>query len=276
MKKITAILMIILSYFQILAQNDTKEEKKFGITFSGFVKNDFIFDSRQTVSIREGHFLLYPMGKSLDKNGVDVNAKPNFNFLAIQTRLTGNITGPDAFGAKTSGMMEGAFFGHTDADINGFRLRHAYVNLDWGKRAILMGQTWHPMFISSCFPNVISFNTGVPFQPFSRNPQFRYTEMIGKLSLIGTAYGQRDFSSPGGSLALRNSAIPALNLKAEFKNKSENKEFLAGIGGDYKVLHPRLITDSSYEATGQVKGMSAIAYVSYKNPQITFRAEGIY
>jgi len=61
-----------------------------------------------------------------DVNGNDINAKPNLNFLAIQSRLTGKITGPDALGAKTSALMEGAFFGHSDGDVNGFRLRHAY------------------------------------------------------------------------------------------------------------------------------------------------------
>jgi hypothetical protein len=39
------------------AQTETKPPA-FGISFSGFVKTDLIYDSRQTVSIREGHFFL--------------------------------------------------------------------------------------------------------------------------------------------------------------------------------------------------------------------------
>jgi len=35
-----------------------QDQPKFGIDFSGFVKTDLIWDSRQTVAIREGHFLL--------------------------------------------------------------------------------------------------------------------------------------------------------------------------------------------------------------------------
>ncbi|MDO9137052.1 MAG: hypothetical protein Q7U21_04465, partial [Lutibacter sp.] len=97
----------------------------FGIQWKGFVKADYFFDTRQTVTAREGHFLLYPENELFDKTGKDINAASSLNMLAIQTRLTGMITGPEVLGAKSSGMIEGEFFGHSDGDINGFRLRHA-------------------------------------------------------------------------------------------------------------------------------------------------------
>jgi hypothetical protein len=105
----------------------------FGISFSGFVKTDIIYDSRQTVNLREGHFLLYPANRNLDLNGADINAKSSFNILSIQTRLTAKLKGPDAFSAKTSGVIESEFFGTSDADLNGLRLRHAFVKFDWEK-----------------------------------------------------------------------------------------------------------------------------------------------
>ncbi|MCD4696911.1 MAG: hypothetical protein K8S16_11805, partial [Bacteroidales bacterium] len=158
MKKILIILTAILPFL-----GNAQDDKKFGIKFSGFVKSDIFYDSRQTVDIREGHFLLYPKNEYLDENGKDINAVSKFNILAIQTRLKGVITGPDAFGAKTSGLIEGAFFGNIGTDINGFRLRHAFVKLSWEKTELLVGQFWHPMFVTSCFPGTVSFNTGVPF-----------------------------------------------------------------------------------------------------------------
>ena len=72
------------------------QDGDWGIKFSGFVKSDHFFDTRQTVAAREGHFLLYPAAESMDEDGDDMNATPNFNQLAIQTRLTGKITAPDA------------------------------------------------------------------------------------------------------------------------------------------------------------------------------------
>ena len=129
MNKNILFLLLFISPFFLKAQ-EKDAEKSYGIKFSGFVKNDFFFDSRQTTAVREGHFLLYPKNVDPDNDGMDINAAPSFNFLSIQTRLKGAITGPDAFGAKTSGLIEGAFFGHTDGDINGFRLRHAYMKLN--------------------------------------------------------------------------------------------------------------------------------------------------
>lgn len=250
-----------------------QEAGKFGIQFKGFVKNDFFYDTRQTISAREGHFHLYPAKEDLDVNGEDANANPNFNMLAIQSRLTGVISGPDAFGAKTSGLLEGAFFGHSNADINGFRLRHAFAKFKWDNTEFLAGQTWHPMFVTQCFPGTISFNTGVPFQPFSRNPQLRLTQHFGPINLVVAALSQRDFTSPGGSSDLRNSGVPDMQLQMHF-NPSES--FIAGVGGGYKMLKPRLKTDSNYVTDQVVTGISGLAFMKLKTAPVTFKVEGIY
>ena len=128
MKKYIIVALALLCTVAVSAQE--KEESKFGVKISGFVKNDFFWDSRQTVAAREGHFLLWPQPEFIDENGEDINAKASFNFLAIQSRLTGTITGPDAFGAKTSGLIEGDFFAQANAHIDLFRLRHAFVKLN--------------------------------------------------------------------------------------------------------------------------------------------------
>ena len=269
-------LIIILPFF--LKSQTPAADKNFGIKFSGFVKNDFFFDSRQTTDIREGHFLLYPKNVNLDMDGNDVNAAASFNFLSIQSRLTGKITGPDAFGAKTSGLIEGAFFGHSNADINGFRLRHAYFKLKWEHSELLLGQSWNALFIPDCFPHVVSFNTGAPFQPFSRNPQIRFTKSFGNFNLIVTAMSQRDFTSPGGSASLRNSRIPNMNLKLHYKreNKAKGNMLVAGIAGDAKYLQPRLISSSGYQTNETVEGFAGIAYLKVKTTDLTVKLEGIY
>jgi len=129
MKKYLIIALALFSAAAVTAQET--EDSKFGIKFSGFVKNDFFWDSRQTVAAREGHFLLWPTPVNLDEQGIDINKQTNFNFLAIQSRLIGKITGPDALGAKTSGLIEGDFFAQANDNVNLFRLRHAYVKLNW-------------------------------------------------------------------------------------------------------------------------------------------------
>jgi hypothetical protein len=291
MKKLV-ILMLLLIPFLSFAQ----EENKFGIKFSGFVKSDVFFDSRQTIDAREGHFLLYPAGENLDMNGEDINAKSKFNILSIQTRLTGKITGPDAFGAKTSGLIEGAFFGNIQSDINGFRLRHAFVKLNWTNTELLVGQFWHPLFITSCFPGTVSFNTGAPFQPFARDPQIRLSQNLGDFRLILTAMAQVDFTDSGpfsdftGSPAIAsprfliNSAVPEFNLRFEYNGKWDNdQEFLVGLSGNYKTLTPRLSSSKldtsgtaiTYKVDEKVSGISSMIYLKYKTKGVTFKLEGV-
>ena len=64
------------------------------------------------------------------------------------------------------------------------RLRHAYFNLDWGKTAGLVGQTWHPLF-GDVSPQILNLSVGAPFQPFSRAPQIRYRFNNKHLQLTG-------------------------------------------------------------------------------------------
>ncbi|MFW5805755.1 MAG: hypothetical protein ACOCVX_04420 [Bacteroidales bacterium] len=256
------------------AQEAEEQETNYGISWSGFVKNDFFYDSRQTISVRERHFLLYPSPVDEDPDGKDINDRGSMNFLSIQTRLAGNITGPDAFGAKTSGKIEGAFFGHSDPDINGFRLRHAFVKLDWGKTQLLTGQYWHMMFVTDCFPGTISFNTGVPFQYFSRNPQIRLSQQLTdnvKFSLAAAM--QRDFASPGGFSALSNSMMPDIQAQLQI---NAGESLLAGVTGGYKQMLPRLETMTGYKTDQKVGGFTANSYLKITTSPVTFKLQGIF
>jgi hypothetical protein len=284
MKKIFSLLLLAFAPLFIFSQANPqpKEEPAFGIKFSGFVKTDILWDSRQTVDLREGHFLLYPKNEDLDPDGNDINGKASFNFLSIQTRLRGDIKGPDALGAKTSGAIEGEFFGMADGNINGFRLRHAYVKLNWKTTELMVGQFWHPLFITSCYPEVVSFNTGAPFLVFSRNPQIRLTQDFNDFRVILTALSQIDFKSTGpdgpNTKYLRNSAIPSMNLNLEYsqKNAESGTEFLAGIAGNYKKLIPRLETVEGYKTTDGINSVSATAYVKLGFPDIVVKLAGLY
>ncbi len=284
-------------FLNMQAQETT--EKSFGIQFSGFLKYDAFYDTRETVSIREGHFLLYPAGEALDAYGNDINAVSSFNMLSIQSRLTGKITGPDCFGAKTSGILEADFFGNENAnfsDVNGFRLRHAIVKMNWNNGIeLLAGQYWNPMFVTDVFPGVVSFNTGAPFNPFSRNPQIKISKTLSALKIGVTAYAQRDFTSlgpvGGSSKYLRNASVPDVNINAQF-NAGDH---VFGLGYDYKILAPRTsaeytlaadatINGTAYPAGSKVKfavdervsALTAIAYMKLKTKPVTFKLFGIY
>jgi len=253
-----------------------KEESKFSINVTGYVKTDILLDTRQNYALREGHFLLYPIGETKDAEGNDVFEKTNFNILPIQTRFNAKMTGPDAFSAKTSAVVEAEFFGTTDADINGFRLRHAFIKMDWDKTSLLFGQTWHPMFIAEMFPAVVSFNTGVPFIPFARSPQIRLTHSFGDASIMAALIAQRDFASNGPSgftsSYMRNAVIPNTHIQFQYKS-GEN---LFGFAGDYKILMPRTLTTKNIKTSETISSMAALGFMKVKLDPVTFKVQGIY
>jgi hypothetical protein len=278
MKNFLVLLCIFLCLcsFGILKATD---DGKFGVDLTGFVKTDVFFDTRENVSLREGHFLLYPQPVSKDINGKDINEKANFNILSIQTRLAAKISAPDVLGAKTSAYFESEFFGSTDGNINSLRLRHAYVKLDWATTSLLVGQYWHPFFVVECYPEVLSFNTGAPFQPFTRNPQIRLSQHIGDLRIDLSALTQRDFTSNGpiGSVSdyLRNSAIPDMSLGLQYAAGKD----VFGIAGDIKVIQPRLsatINNILYKTDETVASAAAEGYLKLVFDQFTIKAEGVW
>ncbi|MBC7363426.1 MAG: hypothetical protein H5U07_02640 [Candidatus Aminicenantes bacterium] len=266
--------VLLVAAYSLPAQS--KENEKISLNFSGFIKTDILYDTRQTVSIREGHFLLYPKDQLLDPDGRDLNAKDTFHILSIQTRLALKITGPKALGARPTGYIEGEFFGHSDPDINGFRLRHAYLKLNWQKTELMLGQFWHPMFITESFPGVVSFNTGAPFEPFSRAPQIRFTWTEKNVSLSLAALAQRDFASTGpdgvSTVYFRNAALPELNFKASYTGKS----FLAGGGVDLLKIVPRLVTSTGYQANESVISAACFVFGRLKTSILTIKAQATY
>jgi hypothetical protein len=268
-----------LLWFGLIGQTDTsKQEKKpsFGITFKGFIKSDYWYDSRQVLASREELFMFYPKNVLPDAQGNDINAEDYVNFSPVTSRLTGIISGPDAFGAKTSGLIEGDFSGVSNADINGFRLRHALGKLKWEKYELLFGQFWHPMFVTEVFPDVISLNTGSPFQPFIRNPQLSLTRHFNKLNFQMALLTQRDNSSDGplgfSGVYMRNALLPNVHVQAQYKGDKH----VFGVAADWKILRPRLVTDSMYITRETVSSYAAMAYWKYKSEKFTWKTKAIY
>ena len=290
-KSLLLLLGFLLTSVNLFSQTTTADPV-FGVKFSGFVRSDIFFDTRQTVAAREGAFLLWPERPRFDINGDDVNQKTNFNMLAILTRFTATISGPDAFGAKTSGVVEADFFGQANDNISLVRLRHAFAKLTWTNADLMIGQYWNPLFISDAYPTTASINSGTPFNSFARNPQIRLTQKAGHFTFIGAALSQRDFASyasNGGASAaassstwLRNSSIPDLHFQIHFNKKSESgTAFLAGAGIAYKTIVPRLSAPTIpgpafIEVNEKISGLTTIAFAKLTTPAITLKAQFRY
>lgn len=216
------------------------QEQKVKVKLSGFVAAESFFDTRKTINARDGAILLYPANKALDSEGNDLNDRSSFFMTTVQSRLRATVSGFEAFGAQGSAAIEGDFVGTTNDKTGLFRLRHAYMKLDWKNDQLIAGKFWHPLFITSAFPRVLHWGAGIPFGVLNRAPQLRYTRKIaGSTSISFAALSEMDFKSsgPDGASAkyAQQSGIP--EFTAQFKtNLAKGLEF--GLTAGYKTLMP--------------------------------------
>lgn len=114
MKNRWILILLILPLF-INAQEYEKSNIQFKL--KGFVKADYIFDTRQNVESREGFYIMYPKAIELDDNGIDINDKASANQYDMTTRVGLETTGPEIFNAQTSSLIEVDFTGPSNAHI---------------------------------------------------------------------------------------------------------------------------------------------------------------
>ena len=283
-----ALCLTFFSFLNVIANPvDSTKVDKIKIDFSGFFRADYWYDSRQVVDAVDGMFLLYPKSPDPDANGKDINAAPNINLLAMATRLRARIIMPDLFKAKPLIMIEGDFTG-TGNNVS-VRLRHAYTKLQWEKSSLLIGLTWHPMFVSDVFPNVVSLNTGAPFQSFNRSPQLTFQQKLyDGLTLTLSAIHQSDSKSMGpnpspnesSSTYLRNGLAPNLNANLQLASGA----FIVGGSFDFKSLRPRLFSTSlnsavipapKYVTNERINSYSEMLYIKYQTSKLAVRVKGI-
>ena len=251
-------------------------EKEWDVSWYGFIRTDYIWDTRKSAQVREYNLNLYPLDEVLDVNGADLNDAGASNFLSVVSRLGTKVKGPNVWGAKISGTLEGDFFGNTEASIGLLRLRHAYVNMDWSKTSLTMGQTWYPTFIPEVFPGVANFSTGILFNPFGWASQIKLKQNFTKeFSGAITAYKEREFTTQtatGGTQnsASINSSIPTIHGQLQFKNKN----WIAGLGAEFKSLQP--LTESGGKVSNEkANSTSFVAYLKYSNDKFHIKAYGI-
>ena len=272
--------IIAISNSRLSAQDATNSVPNWGIKFTGFVNAQAFYDTRQIVEARAGMVSLFPRNADYDRDGNDINAKSQFNQAAMTTRLRGTITGPNALGAQTMGVIETDFTGSSNADNNGLRLREAWVQLTWKHFILMIGQYWHPLYVPEVRPNTLGLNLGAPFHPFARHNQIRLTYKVNEIQIIAVAASQRDYASAGPKGItpeyLRNAVVPNLDLQIQWKRP----DFILGAGFDYKIIQPRLSNDFSpageYKTDEKVRSFAATAFLKYDFPAILIKTQLVW
>jgi hypothetical protein len=253
-------------------------EKPVEFKLSGFIMNNMFFDTRKNVDAIDGQVLLFPMPQVLDSVGGDMNEVQNLSLISFTSRLRLGISGPDAFGAKTSGLIEFDFTAR--ANTASVRFRQAWVKMNWEKTELLIGRTWHPIASIDVVPSVMALSIGAPFQPFNRSEQITLTQKAGKLNFIFSAIFQNDYVNNGPSgktyLYQTNAIVP--NLHGQIKYKSDNAIF--GIGLDYKRLKPRISVTSPVDkkirsTNAHVDCAALLVYGQVKSGKLTLSGKSI-
>ena len=288
MKKLTILLSFLLSLtaFAQAERKDTpvKDHLQNHFKLYGFIRNYFVYDSRESVSGTADLFYYLPKDVSIKNEGteyeMDENATSSFRFLALTSRLGVDVSGYHIGNVHFGAKIEGDFYtGLSATSAKGYfpenskgegskisgtatgRLRQAYATITWkdlpftenqkASVGLKIGQAWHPM--AADMPHVFSLEAGAPFGPFSRTPQVTMDASLGNnWVLSASAIWQMQYQSAGpvGSSAIymKYGKTPEIYLGLTYKYKG----FLARAGADIVSIKPRVfgtrIVDTSTDA----------------------------
>lgn len=243
---------------------------------SGYVFHNAFWDSRQILAAGQGDYLVYPLPYNPDIGGFDINQKGQFNMLNTETRLRAEAYGPLIWEGNSFGVFEGDCWGNVLTITGLMRLRHAFMYLTWEHLAILIGQYWHPFFVTECFADTISFNGGSPIEPFAREPQVRLTWKYGdsQVTFAAASVATDDFAGPLGTLNTyaRNAILPDINVGLDTKIHSH----LVGILGNMHRIVPRLVTDEDIRTHASLMSFGVQLYAKFIWKSLSVRTKFIY
>ena len=261
------------------------QKKGFSYKFYGQVRADLFYNTRTNSETVDGLFYMYPLDKLPDADGNDLNDQGNGNLYALYSRVGVDVAGPMLGKARTSAKVEVDFRG-SGTSYSLFRLRHAYFNLDWGTSALLVGQTWHPLY-GDVAPEILNLNMGAPFQPFSRAPQVRYRFTRKHFQLTASAIWQSQYLSVGpasdkaGETStsksqnfIKNSCVPEFYVGMDYRRP----ELIAGAGVHVSSIRPRtksVVGSDTYKVDERVTGVSAEAHLKYTHERFLLSAKSV-
>ena len=271
-----------------------KEHLQNHFKFYGFIRNYFVYDSRESVSGTGDLFYYLPKDENI-QDGIDVNDTPSFRFLALTSRLgvdvSGYYIGNVHFGAKVEGDFYSGLSNSSNANASVYfpgnskisgtataRLRQAYATITWkdlplGKDdkasvGLKIGQAWHPM--AADHPHLFSLEVGAPFGPFSRTPLVQMDANLGNNWVVSAAaIWQMQYQSTGpvgaSAIYMKYGMTPEMYAALAYKTNG----FLLRAGVDVVSIKPRVLG----EVDGKVVKVSdrKTSVLGYLYTQYTYK-----
>ena len=303
MKRISVILSAVLLAFCTLnaaaAEKEQKAEPKNNFKLYGFIRNYFIFDSRESVSGTGDLFYYLPKDVNM-KDGIDINDESSFRFVALTSRLGVDVSGYSIgnvhFGAKIEGDFYSGLSNSSNANASTYfpsntkisgtataRLRQAFATITWkelGKdqknsAALKVGQAWHPM--AADHPHLFSLEVGAPFGPFSRTPLVQMDANLGSNWIVSAAaIWQMQYQSTGpvggSALYMKYGKTPELYAALGYKTK----DFLLRAGVDMVSIKPRVLgtlDGSTVKVSDRKTSVLGYVYTQYTHKKFAVKAK---
>ena len=302
MKKTLLFLFTILLTVSAFAQEQAKNHFK----LYGFIRNYFIYDSRESKSGTSDLFYYLPLDHKMNEDGtLDLNNHSSFRFVALTSRVGLDVTGYQMnnvhFGAKveadfyaglsSSSNANASVYFPGNTNISGtaqLRLRQAYATVTWKDLAftqsqkasvgLKVGQAWHPM--AADFPHLFSLEVGAPFGPFSRTPLAQMDANLGKNWIVSAAaIWQMQYNSQGpigaSAIYMKYGMTPEVYAAVAYKGK----DFLVRAGADLVSIKPRVYGLQKYKVLdeyGEEVDMTRTVRVSDRKTSLLYYIYGQY
>lgn len=303
---LSAALLSLCSVNSAAAEPEQKTEPKNHFKLYGFIRNYFIFDSRESVSGTGDLFYYLPKDVSMNEAGTeDLNATSSFRFLALTSRLGVDVSGYSVgnvhFGAKIEGDFYAGLSNSTNANATVYfpsstkisgtaqaRMRQAYATVTWkdlpmgedqkASVALKIGQGWHPM--AADFPHVFSLEVGAPFGPFSRTPLVQMDANLGSNWFVSAAaLWQMQYQSNGpiggSAMYMKYGKTPEAYAALGYKTKN----FLVKAGVDVLSIKPRVFgtfNEKTVKVSDRKTSVLGYAYAQYSYKKFAVKAKTTY
>ena len=301
---LSAALLSLCAVNSVAAEPEQKAEPKNHFKLYGFVRNYFIYDSRESVSGTADLFYYLPKDVSM-KDGIDINDESSFRFVALTSRLGVDVTGYSIgnvhFGAKIEGDFYAGLSNSTNANATVYfpsstkisgtaqaRMRQAYATVTWKELpmgedqkasvALKIGQGWHPM--AADFPHVFSLEVGAPFGPFSRTPLVQMDANLGSNWFVSAAaLWQMQYQSNGpiggSAMYMKYGKTPEAYAALGYKTKN----FLIKAGVDVLSIKPRVfgtLNEKTVKVSDRKTSVLGYAYAQYSYKKFAVKAKTTY
>lgn len=273
-----------ISLAAAVASASAQEASAPKIKIYGFVRNYASFDTRESVAGTEDFFYYLPKDRKI-VDGVDLNEVNSFRFAALTSRLGVDVTGYELNGWKMGAKIETDFYnglsGSTGTAV--LRLRQAYFTVAKDAFSLKFGQAWHPL--AADLPDVLSLNSGAPFNPFSRTPLLQVDYRIGDaLTVNAYAIWQMQYTSAGPV----EGSDKGVSYSADFIKYGCTPEIYLGlsyseggalvrVGADLLSIKPRRYDSSlSKKVSDRITTISPFVYAQYSSGDFSIKAKTVF